>query len=240
MGQGARPQQPGDTDEGELYGTETGWHRAIVPSRKVKLTLSTGYSVHKFTSTLHQIAARLLTLQEYSTIQAIAVSTPLDTEALKCFDTTLGGPSLDRVNCAGSGRYHVDDRDIFRPLQYCATLFSETHNIEWGTRQIVHMSSLHIEELIERIAGTRNLPLGMLLRKSIIKAKLSHHMQTELAEITPIYNAAKHDVDQPVDTHLFAVEDAVLFYAICRQLAKKLYPCARMNTDMRTFDIPCS
>lgn len=45
------------------------------------------------------------------------------------FDTMMGGVGLHNINNGGSGRYHVKERDIFRPIQY---IKNETRELRMG------------------------------------------------------------------------------------------------------------
>ncbi len=54
----------------------------------------------------------------------------------------------------------------------------------------------------------------------------------------PVYNEAKHAFDHEKDTHRYSVKDAVLAYFVCRRLGARMYPVARLCTDLSIFDAP--
>jgi len=132
----------------------------------------------------------------------------------------------------------VEDREIFRPLQYCAVFFefaAVKHDLEWRARDLVEMSSLHLESLVSRIGEIRRLPLGQVLQSRLAKMRIDPATWKQASKFTRIYNDSKHRVNQPKDTHLFSVTDAILAYFVSRQLAMRLYPLAKMKTDWRAF-----
>ncbi len=101
------------------------------------------------------------------------------------------------------------------------------------------MSSLHIEGLIKRVGKVGSLPLGAALGKAIIKTKVDPLTYSVINQFVAIYNASKHDVSQPKDTHMFSVEDVVLAYVLCRKLGMRLYPLANLSTSLTIFDSRC-
>jgi len=112
--------------------------------------------------------------------------------------------------------------------------------IKWVTREIVHMSGLHLESLLKRIGRVRRpWPLGKLLAEHSIQSRLSPLTRLRIDRFRNAYNAAKHDVDHAKDTHLFSTEDAVLAYIISRKIGMLLYPQARLRTDMAIFEQEC-
>jgi len=197
------------------------------------------------TETLWQLVTELFATQEVEQIRLLTKTKPLDLIFLTTFDDSLGGPSVSHMNCGQEGRYEIPDRDIFRPLQYCGMYFKamvSKDNIDdplWLTRDIVEMSSLHIEGLIKNIGGLARLPLGMALHKAIVKQRVDAETWKHIDTFTHIYNDAKHNFSHEKDTHMFSVEDAALAYFVCRKLGTKLYPLARLATDIRIFDDNC-
>lgn len=199
----------------------------------------------KHTDVLWKLVKELFTTEEISQIRLLAGTTPLDLKHLIAFDNTIGGPSVSRINCGREGRYEIPDRDIFRPLQYCGMYFKamvSKENIDdplWLTRDIVEMSSLHMEGLIKNIGSLARLPLGMALHKTIVKQKVDPETWKQINTFTHIYNDAKHNFNHDKDTHMFSMEDAILAYFICRKLGVLLYPLARLATDIKIFEKEC-
>ncbi len=195
---------------------------------------------------LRQLVSELFTDEEIGHLQ-ILVSVPVpDAKAILDFDDTIIGPSTRRLNCLNTGRYAVEDRDIFRPLQYCAMDFLKDKgadwedDAEWLARDLVEMSSLHIESLIKNIGNVLHLPLGAALRNIIVRQKVDAITWNQIDRVTKIYNDAKHNFSHVKDTHMFSVEDAVLSYFVCRRLGLKLYPLADLATHMAIFESECS
>lgn len=190
------------------------------------------------TPTLQYLCRELLGPAEERQLEALvksAVSAPLNFEAVIAFDDSLVGPSLSRLR---EVRYQPADRDVFRPLQYvdmefrAAIRFGE---MEWRARDIVEMASLHVESLIKRIGRVGRMPLGAALGNVLVQRRVDAVTYRRIRRYVAVYNAAKHDMDQPMGTHLFSEEDAVRAYTICRKLALPLYPLAGLVTDMRTY-----
>jgi len=190
---------------------------------------------------LQNLADELFSPAEMERLRQIVKTEPFDPDKVIEFDLSLGGPSISRIICKRSGRYSVDDRDIFRPLQYCSMYFLPTHRreIEWDSRDIVEMSSLHIESLIKRIGQVGFLPLGQALGNMFVKSKVDLVTWEQIKRYTRIYNSAKHDFSHEKDTHMFSVQDALLAYFICRKLGQKLYPLADLVTDLTVFESGC-
>jgi len=199
----------------------------------------------KHTEILWRLTKELFSAEETRQIQLLIEAEPLDLNLLIMFDEILGGPSASRLNCGREGRYEISDRDIFRPLHYCGMYFKAMISKEkvddplWLTRDIVEMSSLHIEGLIKSIGSIAQLPLGAALRNAIVRQRVDPGTWKQLDTFTHVYNDAKHDFSHQKDTHMFTVEDALLSYFVCRKLSVKLYPLAKLSTDTRIFDTEC-
>lgn len=197
------------------------------------------------TQTLWSLVTELFATEEVHQIRLLMEAKPFTLDQLIAFDEKLVGPSISRMNCERSGRYEIADRDIFRPLQYCGSYFDAMftkENIDdplWLTRDIVEMSSLHIESLIKNIGEIANLPLGKALRNVVVKQKVDSVTWKQLDTFTHIYNDAKHNFSHTKDTHMFSVEDAALSYFVCRKLGEKLYPLAKLATDIKIFEKEC-
>ena len=187
-----------------------------------------------FTQELWVLAEGLLTHQELRHTHAIGKTTPLVFDQLLELDEIMGGACMTRLtNPAGKGQYNLDDRDVFRPLQYCAMYFyrkADMTEVESFTRAIVQMSGLHIESLIGRIGEMFGMTLGQALHHWRMKKRIGNFTWQCVDRFRKIYNSAKHDVDHEMDTHMFSVEDAVLAYIVSRKLGDGLYPLAKLKT----------
>lgn len=201
--------------------------------------------MEEHTKILRLLVSELFTEEEQSHLQALFERPVPDAKAVLAFDDRLDGPSIRRLGCNSTGRYAVEDRDIFRPLQYCAMNFRIENNPdwindpEWHARDLVEMSSLHIESLIKNIGKLFRFPLGKALRHVVVKKKVDEKTWKQIDQFTHIYNDAKHNFSHAKDTHMFSVEDALLSYFVCRKLGAKLYPLANLVTDMKLFDQEC-
>jgi len=201
--------------------------------------------MEKHTETLRRLVAELFTADEQNRLKTLVAPKIPSAEAVIVYDESLGGPSITRLNCNNTGRYAGEDRDIFRPLQYCAMDFLKDQgadwkdDAEWLARDLVEMSSLHIESLIKNIGSVFHLPLGAALRNAIVKNKVDSTTWKQIDTFTHIYNDAKHNFSHAKDTHMFSVEDALLSYFVCRKLGAKLYPLANLATDIKIFDKEC-
>ena len=197
------------------------------------------------TEALWSLVTELFSDDEQERLRAVVEPKAPDADAVISFDDSLDGPSISHINCNRSGRYAIEDRDIFRPLQYCAMNFTSDkrpdwrNDPEWHTRDLIEMSSLHIESLIKNIGSVLHLPLGAALRNAIVKRKVDSTTWKQIEAFTHIYNDAKRNFSQAKDTHMFSVEDALLAYFVCRRLGSKLYPLADLATDIKIFEKEC-
>ncbi len=229
----ALPEETGSQRIGPAYrhGARTRLYRH--PCHRVKVAVP----LQHHTTVLAQLAGELFTDEELTVLWRLSLTEPLDRQGLAGFDAALGGPSVQTIDGSIAGRYHVADRDVFRPLQYCSTyLLKMPDDVEWLTRAIVQMSSAHIEALVKRIGGFGFLPLGRGLREASVRRRLDPVTWDQIMRFTPVYNDAKHSFAQDKDTHLYSMADAVLAYFVCRRLAQKLYATARLRTDPVVFD----
>jgi hypothetical protein len=193
----------------------------------------------RLSTILHALAKDLLTPDQFRMLNAWRFTFPQDYAELVRFDLSLGGPALTRVSAKNLGRYNIADREVFRPYQYCEQYFVMVANgsgAEWLTRSIVHMSSVHLESLTKRIGHVPMLPLGTALREPSIQRAVHPQTILQLKAYAQVFNAAKHDVDHEMDTHLFSMDDAVLAYITSRVLGMKLYPLSSLKTHMDVFD----
>lgn len=191
---------------------------------------------------LWDLAAELLDSVSLGKLRGLTSSQPVSYDKLVEFDCYLGGPGMSNINQNGVGRYHIADRDVFRPLQYCVMYFDigfRRGNLEWLSRDIVQMSSLHIEGLVKRVGRVFHLPLGTALRKAVVERKVDPVTWDRIARFTKVYNDAKHNVRHPKDTHLFSIQDAIIAYVVCRKLGMSLYHLAGLRTDLTVFGKDC-
>lgn len=201
--------------------------------------------MQKYTTILRQLITELFSEDEQIRLQDLLSKEIPDAEDVISYDNSIEGPSIRRLNCGRTGRYAIDDRDIFRPLQYCAMNFrienkpDWRNDPEWHARDLVEMSSLHIESLVKNIGSVFHLPLGAALRNALVKSKVDTITWMQIEKFTQIYNDAKHNFSHDKDTHMFSVEDALMAYFVCRKLGTKLYPLARLSTDLRIFEKEC-
>lgn len=186
------------------------------------------------TSSLSRLAQALFSPPQYRQLQALAGGEPLAMENLVEFDRALGGPCMLALTEESQWYYVNGDRDVFRPLQYCAW-FLENVGRKRLTRGVVQMSALHIESVVKRIGAVPTWPLGKALRHSLVKLVVDPVTWDQIDRFTAIYNDAKHKIDHPKYTHLFSVQDAILAYFVARQLGIQLYPLAKLATDIKTF-----
>lgn len=189
---------------------------------------------HTHTDALRGLAGDLLTPVQLKRLDSIINASPLDFQALFGFDCDLGWGSMGHVSSGTIGNYSIDDRDVFRPIQYCQMHFakmSKHTDGAWLSRHIVHMASLHIESLVQRIGLVHRLPLGRAIREKVFRAKVDGQTWDRLERFRHIYNDAKHNVGHQKDTHLFSQVDAMLAYVVCRRLGQDLHHLANLSTD---------
>lgn len=182
---------------------------------------------------LEELVGKLLSHGQSDTACRIAKAEPLDFGALVEFDAALGWACMTNVNAGKTGGYDMRDRDVFRPLQYCATylqLMSEGKG-GWLTRETVHMAGLHIESLSERIGLSYRSPLGRSIRSKVFRQNVDEETWKLIDKFRHIYNIAKHDVSHDKDTHMFTVADAVLAYIVCRAIGNRLSHLAKLKTE---------
>lgn len=185
------------------------------------------------TLTLRQLARELLSVEQSARLDQVIGDGAIDFRGLVELDESLGWASMGNVSAGGTGNYAPSDRAVFRPLQYCASYFGmmgKGSDAEWLTRETVHMASLHLESLASRISLTNSLPLGRAVRAGIFRQQVDPATWDVLDRFRHVFNAAKHDMRHPKDTHLFSKEDAVLAYFVCRALGRRLRHLAKLDT----------
>jgi len=189
----------------------------------------------RFNAELWELAEQLFSPEQSRQMRLLVEPHPLNLDRFLDFDVTLGGACMSNVTDQnGTGQYVIEDRDVFRPLQYCAMCFDKKRDmteVEFFTRHIVQMSGLHIESLLNRIGGFLGFTLGRALRDMRVWRRIDPVTSARIDKFRNIYNAAKHAVDHDKDTHLFSVEDSVLAYFVSRKLGEALYPLAKLRTS---------
>lgn len=187
---------------------------------------------------------QLITIAQYyfdhkkiAAIDAIC-NTPSFKKILE-FDKCLGGIGLFNINIGRTGRYHVKDRDILRPLQYIYMDFEyRIDDLSWTTRNIIHMCGLHIEGIVKRLTGENRSPLGKILYNKKLVKKLDYNLMLGLKLTAHMFNAAKHEVSSEKDKHLFSIPEAIFCYYVTRQLAIQLYPLITLYTEAEVWRLP--
>jgi hypothetical protein len=203
-----------------------------------------------YSATINQLLGELYSLAEVAAIHAMAADAKLDLDAFTAFDYSVGGPSALTIadpsfaggplNMPGQGvgRYDEQDRDVFRPLQYCsAHLMMVREDASWLARTVVAESAAHVETLLKRVGDSPRTPLGALLRKRRVSAALDEVTLGQALRFAPVNNSAKHDFGHPKDAHMFSYQDALAAYFVCRRLALRIYPLATLATDPAVFDV---
>jgi hypothetical protein len=189
---------------------------------------------------LKELAAELFSAEQQERLFAISAARPFDPEKLSEFDDAVAGPSMRRLaaevreqavfSSASRSRLSVDDRDVFRPLQYCDMAF-QSEDIESRTRYVVQMAGLHLEALVKRLRPPDSrASLGADVHR--LREQLGP-LASQLSRYVTIYNDAKHQLDHEFGTHMFSVEEAVVAYMVSRVLGLALYPRADLKSDWR-------
>jgi len=197
------------------------------------------------TTTLWQLAAELLDAQEQAELRGLAAAQAPTLEAVTAYDDSLGGPSMRRVTCKHTDRYALEDRAIFRSLQYCAMDMTRVNGADWEndaksfSRDLMENSSKHIEALLDNIGSIVPAPLGAAVRNIVVKNKMDSTTWRQVKTLLDVCKDVKRQFSRDRVTAAFSVEDALLVYFICRKLGMKLYPLAKLATDTRIFETEC-
>lgn len=183
------------------------------------------------------IANRTLTSEEIHNIQVICQNRKNLFLGMMQIDMKIGGAGIHNINYGSTGRYEIKDRDVFRPIQYIfAYLKMRPDDFDWVTREIIHMSGLHLESLIKRLFSFNRLPLGQALAIPLAKIKLDSQLHSSLKAMVRPYNNAKHHLEHKKDTHLFSVESALLYYVSVRKLSLKIMPLTHLYTPSEIWN----
>ena len=159
--------------------------------------------------------------------QLTAAESPMHIEvaywALVQIDETIPGLGLHNVNEGRSGVYRIEDRALFRGIQYVGAHLLNM-SVEWLARSIVTVSCYHVESSLKRRYKVReNLSVGMILRKIPVD-ELTSDLRDILSLLNKaVYNQAKHTVETlEWDSHMFSVADAIAVYLACRSIGARL------------------
>lgn len=131
-----------------------------------------------------------------------------------------------------TGVYRVEDRPIFRGIQYVGMRLHD-QDVEWLSRNIVTESCYQVEGSLKRATGIKGpLSVGMILKKVGRRAPLDLGSMTALSYLNEsIYNNAKHTIEQVnMDGHMFSVADALAVYLACRVLGSRLLAGSGITT----------
>ncbi|HET6385111.1 MAG TPA: hypothetical protein VFJ58_17100 [Armatimonadota bacterium] len=189
----------------------------------------------RYTTRLWDLVMQNFSDEQVAELRWVAAEKRVACPRILEFDHGLGCPSLDCLTGKLKGSFAVSDRDIFRPLQYCAANIQALHcggEALWVTRHTVQMSGLHLESLLKRIGGGMRLPLGAALRRQLAKQRIPGPLWQSISAFADVYNATKREVNHPADTHLFSGSDSILAYLVSRKLGRTLYGLARLKTDL--------
>ena len=160
-------------------------------------------------------------------------------DRLARLDATIGGFGIHTLlerKLAGQQPYAINDRPLYRPIQYFQKALSEGY--EWRTRNAAEMACAHIEGLVKLLAEKRNLlerlrasPLGTLLHQRGVSNALPQSVLADLCWLNDaVYVHVKHsysmrelaepdEVENKRKGHLFSVEEALAIYIVARYLA---------------------
>lgn len=153
------------------------------------------------------------------------------------FDATIGGFGLHTIagrnSLAGIPGVTVDDRDIYRPIQYVKGVL-RSPDAAFQSRYVVEMACAHVEAVLKRIASSGFLgelvngrkPMGALLRAKFEK-KLPPALYQDLLWLNDsIYIFAKHEYGsrpgKRAEESYFDLDEAVAIYFIARYLVVQL------------------
>ena len=156
---------------------------------------------------------------------------------LLTIDSQIPGLGLHNVNVQSengslSGCYNLEDRPIFRGIQYVeAHLWNQ--GLDWLSRQIVTESCYHVEgSLKRRLEVKGNLSVGRILARRNAQT-LDDELIGALEDLnSAIYNNAKHTIENiELDAHMFSVADALAVYLVCRVLGSRILKGSGITTS---------
>jgi hypothetical protein len=162
-------------------------------------------------------------------------------KAFSPLERTIGGIGYDRLFYGANGQrysgyYPIEERDIYRPLQY--SLMNLIGG--WNRREAVRESCAHIESIMKRryehrIENILKKPLGTIVGLADQKGILPNDLLINLTLISEMNNIAKHDYDIDsvkfedrdelrfeIDSKVFTSFEALAMYFICRKVGMDL------------------
>ena len=147
---------------------------------------------------------------------------------LMTIDRTIPGLGIHNVNertdgGALTGIYRIQDRPIFRGIQY-VHMYLEINYLEWSARRIVTASCHHVESSLKRrLCVEGALSVGMILNRAPAGA-LDSDLTSVLWHLNKaIYNNAKHTIENiSMDSHMFSIADSIAVYLACRKIGMEL------------------
>jgi hypothetical protein len=155
--------------------------------------------------------------RNYNIIESVELTTELD--------KTIEGMGIHNVNKRDerghlTGNYQVNDRSIYRPIQYVWVKLYSDINIEWSSRDIVSESCFHVESCLDRYCEEKIYgSFGKILHSKLGRT-LPVQIWNPLYSMSKVYNLAKHRIPEQLnyEDHLFSEADALATYFICRKL----------------------
>jgi hypothetical protein len=122
--------------------------------------------------------------------------------------------------------YPLDFDDVYRPLKYVyMNLLTGSRLAKVQTRQIVHYSTMHVEECLKLLCNVRGVkryekkslrPLAKMLGREL------GDMLVTVDTLGVYANLAKHEYTVGTAESLFSVEDAFALYLCSRKLGYKI------------------
>jgi hypothetical protein len=185
-----------------------------------------------------------------SQIKKMAQGLPYDFEKafndLKKLDSLIPGLGQHNVNETApdghwTGIYRIEDRSIFRGIQYVGMHLGSFNNLEWYTRTVVIDSCYHVENSLKKVTGIIDrLSVGMILHRIERHIPFERNLYDALWELNRvIYNNAKHSIeDITMDGHMFSIEDAIAVYFVCRILGSRLLRGSGITTKHGNLVFP--
>ena len=162
-------------------------------------------------------------------------------EMTNSIDRALGGKGFMNQLCVKkdnrwTATYSIEDRPIFRPLQYAVGEIFE-RGIPHA-RVAVHWSCNHVESILKRkytgkIRGVGRMSLGVIVSRAMDQKIINQNHANILYKINALYDLSKHDFDyysipEPAryaeDPTLFDLGEAISMLFICRKVGLILNP----------------
>lgn len=149
---------------------------------------------------------------------------------LKSFDSAIGGTGLHSMQPG----YKL--AGVYRPVTY-VYVYLDQSNPERLSRAIIQSACAHVEDVLKEMVRFGFIakvfvrwPMGRLLRQGF-RTRIPDALYNDLLWLNDRINiVVKHDYDapqdfngdEPLDSHLFALDEAVAIYLIARRLVVEL------------------